>query len=156
MKSLDSLKLLFYDEYSLPVSDIRESYRDQIDLDTVIVINENDNPFDSLIVIQTKDFTFGFGKSIKRGKWSLIGLYSESEKFFKEFGLNETTTFEDIEVMFDSTNSYEVGNLNSDEQTGKFVISLNDTEEFVFFTEFSFYIKSDSLKAVSVDFLENR
>jgi len=85
-------------------------------------------------------------------------LYFESEQFFKEFGLNSHTTLQDIEVIFDSTNSYKVGDfeVEQEERINKFVISFSDTEEFIFFTEFIFHLESDSLIAASVDFLENR
>ena len=158
MRRLDSLKVKLYGEFNLSAAVFRNLYDDEIIRDTILVVNEPDSPYDSLLIVETKNLFWGIGKSIKRNNWNLVFLYSESEKFFKKFGLNSHTTIQDIVVIFDSTNSYKFGDfeVEQEERINRFVISFPDTEEFIFFTEFIFHLESDSLIAVSVDFLENR
>jgi len=154
MKSLDSLKFHLYNKYNHSADELRNIFNNDIIKDTVVMVDEEHLHYDSLRVIMTDDYLFGIGKSIKKKEWNLVVIHSNSEMFFNEFGLNKHMMLSDIETIYDSTDSYKVGN-----EAGiinKFAISFPDTGDFIYFIEFVFYFQSDSLKAISFDVHENR
>jgi len=154
MEKLDSLKYELFKEFNLPYQEIKSMYLNSIVMDTTIYISDTTEAETEGKIVITDSLLIGIGKSRKTSEWHLSTLSFNSQHYFSKFNLQLDENYDSFLTKYDSTDSYESSSDNN--EFIKYFIDINDTDEFIYFTEFTFYFEDRKLKNISIDFLENR
>ncbi|HOJ07846.1 MAG TPA: hypothetical protein PKX68_09885 [Ignavibacteriaceae bacterium] len=154
MQKLDSLKFELYKEFNLTYQEIKSMYLNSIVMDTTIYSSDTTEAETEGKILITDSLLIGIGKSRKTSEWHLRTLYFKSQNYFSKFNLQLDESYDSFLTKYDSTDSYKSSSDNN--EFIKYFIDIKDTDEFIYFTEFTFYFVDRKLKNISIDFLENR
>ncbi len=154
MQKLDSLKFELYKEFNLTYQEIKSMYLNSIVMDTTIYSSDTTEAETEGKILITDSLLIGIGKSRKTSEWRLRTLYFKSQNYFSKFNLQLDESYDSFLTKYDSTDSYKSSSDNN--EFIKYFIDIKDTDEFIYFTEFTFYFVDRKLKNISIDFLENR
>lgn len=154
MRKLDSLKYDFYKQFNLSYQEIKSQFLNSIIMDTTIYMVDTTESETEGKIIVTDSLLIGIGKSRKTSKWHLRTLSFKSQHYFSKFNLQVDESYDNFLTKYDGTDSYESSSNNN--EFIKYFIDIKDTNEFIYFTEFTFYFADRKLKNIGIDFLENR
>ena len=153
MKRLDSLKFEFYKQFNLSYQEIKSQFANSIKTEDTIYPKDTLAAYSEAKIILADSALISIIKDKETSEWRLSTVCLFSQYHFSKFKLQLNEGYDNFLTKYDSTDSYESS--SHSDQYIEYFIDIKDTDDFKYFTEFTFYFVDKKLKYISIDYLEN-